>query len=139
GIEDSATSPVKFTPLLLGVLRGVRPTPARAITDADIILDTHLDQSVDVTVLDPPTVLGGHDAFVSLDLGQAGAIPLGRALQNTDAFHLRFTHLPTAAGQGFVFVDQFGRFQGGILTTPVSTYLRRVFGDISGGVTLGPL
>jgi hypothetical protein len=139
GIEDSATIPASFTPLLLGVLRGVRPNPAKAITSADIILDTHLDRSVDVTVLDPPSVSGGHDAFIDLDLGQAGAIPLGRMTQNSDPYHLRFAHLPQAAGQGFVFVDQYGRWTGNGITTPVSTYLRRVFGDLDGGVTLGPL
>jgi IPT/TIG domain-containing protein len=139
GIEDSATNPATFEPLLLGIVRGVQPDPAKPVGNADIILDTHLDQTVDVTVLDAPSVLGGHDAFVDLDLGQAGAIPLDRVTQNTDPAHLHFRHLPKAAGQGFVFVDQFGRFSNGILTTPVSTYLRRVFGDVSGGVTLGPL
>ena len=48
-------------------------------------------------------------------------------------------HLPRAGGQGFVFVDQVGRWTAKGLATPVSTYLRRVFGDLSGGVTLGPL
>ena len=139
GIEDSSTTPPTFTPMLLGVLRGIRPDPAKAITNADIILDTHLDQAVDVTVLDPPSVSGGHDAFVDLDLGQDGAIPLGRVTQNSDPFHLHFAHLPLASGQGFVFVDQYGRWANGAITTPVTTYLRRVFGDVSGGVTLGPL
>ena len=139
GIEDSATAPARFEPLLLGVLRGVQPDPARPVTAADIILDTHLDQDVDVTVLAPPSVSGGHDAFVDLDLGPSGAIPLDRVTQNTDPYHLHFRHLPQAAGQGFVFVDQYGRWANGQITTPVSTYLRRIFGDVSGGVTLGPL
>ena len=139
GIEDSASQPAQFEPLLLGVLRGVQPDPARPVTTADIVLDTHLDQSVDVTVLDPPSASGGHDAFVDLDLGPSGAIPLDRVTQNTDPSHLHFRHLPRAAGQGFVFVDQCGRWTNGQITTPVSTYLRRVFGDVSGGVTLGPL
>ena len=139
GIEDTATKPSRFEPLLLGILRGVQPDPARPVTTADIVLDTHLDQSVSVTVLDPPGVAGGHDAFVDLDLGPSGAIPLDRVTQNSDPYHLQFRHLPAAAGQGFVFVDQYGRWSGGQITTPVSTYLRRVFGDVSGGVTLGPL
>jgi hypothetical protein len=139
GIEDSATQPPSFVPLLLGVRRGVQPDPVRPVTDADIILDTHLDQSLDVAVLDPPGAGGGHDAFVDLDLGQSGAIPLDRALQNSDPYHLRFTHLPQAAGQGFVFVDQYGRWTGSGIATPVTIYLRRVFGDLSAGVTLGPL
>jgi hypothetical protein len=81
----------------------------------------------------------GHDAFVDLDLGSAGAIPLGRVLENSDLQHLRFRHLPQAAGQGFVFVDQVGQWTSSGLALPVTRYLRRVFGDVSGGVTLGPL
>src|SRR4051812_13774954 len=104
GIQDDATNPPAFIPILLGVIRGVQPDPAKPKTDADIILDTHLDQTVNVTVLDPPSVSGAHDAYVSLDLGQAGAIPLGHVTQSTDPFHLRFTRLLTVAGQGFVFV-----------------------------------
>jgi hypothetical protein len=139
GIEDGATTPATFEPMLLGVLRGVVPDTNKPITSADVILDTHLDQTLDVAVLNPPSVDGGHDAFVDLDLGQAGAIPLDRVKQNTDPYHLHFRHLPAAAGQGFVFVDEYGRWSNGNVTTPVSTYLRRVFGDLSGGVTLGPL
>ncbi len=139
GIEDSATKPSTFEPLLLGVRRGVQPDPKKPVTDADIILDTHLDQSLEVTVLDLPSASGGHDAFVDLDLGQSGAIPFDRALQNSDPYHLRFNHLPRSAGQGFVFVDQYGRWTGSGIATPVTIYLRRVFGDLSGGVTLGPL
>jgi len=137
GIEDTAAS--SFTPLLLGVVRGVRPDPNNPVTNADIILDTHLDQEVLVTVLNPPAVSGGHDAFVDLDLGSSGAIPLDRVTENDDAFHFRFHHLPLASGQGLVFVDQYGAWQSGAVVTPVSVYLRRVFDDISAGVTLGPL
>ena len=137
GIADSADQ--SFTPLLLGILRGVQPSITKPVTNADIILDTHLDRTVTVTVLNPPTTTGGHDAFVDLDLGQSGAIPLARVRQNSDPFHLTFTHLPAAAGQGFVFVDEYGTFVNGQVTAPVTTYLRRVFNDLGSGVTLGPL
>ena len=137
GIVDSADK--SFTPLLLGILRGVQPSLTKPVTNADITLDTHLDQTVTVTVLNPPTLTGGHDAFVDLDLGQSGAIPLARVTQNSDPFHLTFTHLPRAAGQGFVFVDEYGSFVNGTVTIPVTTYLRRVFADLSDGITLGPL
>ncbi|HEX4382434.1 MAG TPA: hypothetical protein VH083_05780, partial [Myxococcales bacterium] len=137
GIADSADK--SFTPLLLGILRGVQPNIAKPVTDADIILDTHLDQTVTVNVTGPPNTTGGHDAFVDLDLGQSGAIPLARVTQNSDPFHLTFTHLPAAAGQGFVFVDEYGSFVNGQVTAPVTTYLRRVFNDLGSGVTLGPL
>src|SRR5256885_16950060 len=108
--------------MLPGVLRGVRPNPDKPITNADIILDTHLDQEVQVTIDSPPAVSGGHDAFVDLDLGAAGAIPLDRVTENSDAFHFRFHHLPQASGQGFVFIDQYGAFPNGVVTTPVTKY-----------------
>ena len=137
GIEDTAAH--TFAPVLLGVLRGFQPVPETNTTNADIILDTHLDQSVQVTIDSPPSVLGGHDAFVSLDLGPAGAIPLDRVTENADPSHFTFHNLPQASGQGFVFVDQYGAFQNGAVTPPVTVYLRRVFDDLSAGVTLGPL
>ena len=139
GIEDSATTPPGFEPVLLGILRAVQPNPATPIVNADITLDTHLDQSVDVAVLDPPSTAVGHDAAIDLDLGSAGVIPLDRVVEGSDATHLHFRHLPAAAGQGFVFVDQAGKWNGSAIVPPVSTYLRRVFDDLSAGVTLGPL
>ncbi len=139
GIEDDASKPPRFTPILLGVHRSVQPDPASEVTNADIIFDTHLDQSVDATVIDPPSTLVGHDAYLDLDLGSAGAIPLDHVLEGSDPYHLHFQHLPSAAGQGFVFVDQTGAWTGSAIVTPVSTYLRRVFGDLSSGVALGPL
>ena len=139
GIEDSSVTPPSFEPLLLGTRRGVQPDPANSISNADIILDTHLDQTVDVIIDSPPSVTAGHDAFIDLDLGSAGAIPIDRVTMQGDPYHLHFRHLPLAAGQGFVFVEQMGRWTGSGITTPVSTYLRRVFGDLTGGITLGPL
>jgi hypothetical protein len=142
GLEDASATPPSFEPILLGVRRAVQPDPKTPVTGADIILDTHLDQTVDATVLSPPSAPAGtlgHDAFVDLDLGSAGAIPLGRVFQNSDLQHLRFRHLPQAAGQGFVFVDQVGQWTSSGLALPVTRYLRRVFGDVSGGVALGPL
>ena len=139
GIEEDATTPPGFTPLLLGLRRAVQPDPAHEVLDADLILDTHLDQSIDATVIDPPSTLVGHDAYVDLDLGPAGAIPLDHVLQGNDPYHLHFQHLPSASGQGFVFIDQTGHWTGKAIEPPVSTYLRRVFGDLSSGVLLGPL
>jgi len=139
GIEDSSSTPPRFTPILLGVRRAVQPDPAQEVTSADLIFDTHLDQSIDATIVDPPSSMVGHDAFVDLDLGAAGAIPLDHVLEGSDAYHLHFQHLPSAAGQGFVFVDQTGAWTGAAIAPPVSTYLRRVFGDLSGVVSLGPL
>lgn len=142
GIEDRATSPSTFEPLLLGIRRNVQPNPDKPVTDADIILDTHLDQTVEATVAGiPSTPKGpvGHDAAVTLDLGTAGVIPLAHVVQDAPLDKLRFTHLPAASGQGFVFVDIVGLWTGSGVTTPATTYLRRVFSDPGPGLLLGPL
>jgi hypothetical protein len=141
GVEDQSQSPPIFTPYLLGVRRGVQPDPARPVTDADIILDTHLDQTAIVSAAGlPSTPRGpiGHDAAVTLDLGTAGAIPLGHLVQSTPVDTLRFDHLPRASSQGFVFVDLVGLWQNGAISLPVSWYLRRVFADPGAPLTLGP-
>lgn len=119
-------------PLLLGVRRGLEPNPDKPITDGDILLDTHLDQAVDATFdrLPEAGVTLRHDAAVDLDLGNGGIIPLGAT--STTGDRLRFPHLPQAAGQGFVFIDIVSR------GTAESVYLRRIFGDVSGGLVLGP-
>ena len=142
GVEDQSTSPPGFEPYLLGIRRAVSPSPDKPITDADIILDTHLDQTVEVSVVGvPSTPRGpvGHDAAVSLDLGSAGAIPLAHVVQGAPLDRLRFTHLPSAVGQGFVFVDEVGLWTGSGITLPASVYLRRVFSDPGPGLKLGPL
>ena len=135
GVEDTRVNPLPLRPLLLGVHRDVQPDPSKP-ANADIILDTHLDQSVTAQIVGPP--LAGealqHQIAIDLDLGSSGLIPL--AAQSTlTATTLTFTGLPAAQGQGFVFVD--------LVTPPshpssVSSYLRRVFGDLSGVVPLGP-
>ncbi len=144
GVEDQTTSPSVFTPMLMGILRrsGSPPNPDRPITDADITLDTHLDQSVTLSVAAvPSTPLGpvGHDVAVDLDLGNRGVIPLGHLVQAAPLDHVTFPHLPAASGQGFVFVDVVGLFVQNQVSLPASTYLRRVFSDPGPGLTLGPL
>jgi hypothetical protein len=142
GIEDQSTSPAAFTPLLLGVRRAIQPDPDHPLTDADVILDTHLDQTVVAQVQGVPAIPGAaaaHDAAVSLDLGSDGVIPLTHLVQSSPLDSLTFDHLPAASGQGFVFADVVGRFVGGIVTTPATVYLRRVFADPGPGIVLGPL
>jgi hypothetical protein len=68
---------------------------------------------------------------VVLDLGSSGYVPLSVGTQ-TPGGALLFPRLPQSAGQGFVFIDQV---QSG---NAVSIYLRRIFGDVLGGFTLGP-
>ncbi len=135
GVETTTgTDLYTFAPFLLGVLRGVQPNPHAPVTNADIILDTHLDQTVTAQVLSPPDPGAGntllHQAAVDLDLGSAGIIPLSSTQTTASSFD--FTALPAAEGQGFVFIDEV---TNGMAT---SIYLRRIFSDVGQGVTLGP-
>ena len=93
------TNLTSFAPFLLGVLRGVQPDSEAPLTTADIILDTHLDQTVAAQLLDPPDPGAGntllHQAGVDLDLGSAGIIPLA-SVQSTGA-GIDFSPLAEAA------------------------------------------
>jgi hypothetical protein len=136
GVEESLGQNLStFTPLLLGVRRDLQPDPNKPITDADLILDTHLDQQAVAQLVGLPAASGSspltHQAGVVLDLGSSGYVPLSVGMQDT-ASSLVFPRLPQSAGQGFVFIDEV---QGG---NGVSIYLRRIFGDVLGGFTLGP-
>ena len=136
GVEETlGQNLTSFTPILLGVLRGVQADPARPLSNADIVLDTHLDQTVVATCTGLPTPSAGntllHEAGVLLDLGSSGFVPLSN-VRDAAGPQLIFPQLPQAAGQGFVFVDE-------VVSGPsVTVYLRRIFGDVFGGVTLGP-
>jgi hypothetical protein len=136
GVEETlGQNLTRFTPLLLGVHRAVQANPDKPVTDADLILDTHLDQQATATFTGlpapPPGQTLSHQAGVSLDLGSAGLVPLP-GVSGATGPQLVFSHLPLASGQGLVFIDevQSGR--------SVSVYLRRVFGDVLGGLLLGP-
>jgi hypothetical protein len=124
-----------FKPFLLGVVRAVQPDPNNPVTNADIILDTHLDQTVVATLVSPPDPGPGntlqHLAAVDLDLGSAGLIPLSSSTSTGNAT-VEFTSLPSAEGQGFIFIDAVSN------GSAESVYLRRVFSDVSSGVMLGP-
>lgn len=136
GVEDDlGPNLTSFTPLLLGVKRDLQPDPNRPITDADLILDTHLDRQATATLVGVPPAVGAspvtHQAGVVLDLGASGYVPLSSATGVTGS-QIVFQRLPASAGQGFVFIDQ-------VVSGPaVSIYLRRIFGDVLGGFQLGP-
>jgi hypothetical protein len=136
GVEDNlGPNLTTFTPLLLGVKRDLMPNPDQPITDADLILDTHLDQQATATLIGVPPPVGTntvvHQAGVVLDLGSSGYVPLSSVTGVTGG-QITFPRLPASAGQGFVFIDQ-------VVSGPaVSIYLRRIFGDVLGGFLLGP-
>lgn len=137
GIRNLLTN--EFEPLLMGVRRNVNPTPGNDVTDADIVLDMHLSLDVPVTIENPPSWFGTPGAstvFAYMDLGQEGIIPVGQA-STTEPGRAVLENLPTLAGDSFVF-----QLWGGVAaeqTFPLTATFRRQSGDISQGITMGPL
>jgi len=127
GIHDTETN--TFTPLLMGVRRAVNADPEKPAVGMDIVLDMHLDMTVPVTFANPqPEAI--HEVYAWLELGAAGAIPLGRTGQVGDA--LRGERLPRLHGENVGFLASAEA--GG------KTWLfHRQLGDLSKGMTVGPL
>jgi hypothetical protein len=135
GIEETlGQNLTRMTPLLLGVLRNVQPDPDKPVTNADIILDTHLDQTATATLVSLPEPAAGgtiaHLAGALLDLGSSGFVSVGQA--SASGTELAFTGLPLSAGQGLIFVDEL------VSGSAISIYLRRIEGEVLSGFTLGP-
>jgi hypothetical protein len=128
-----------FEPVLMGVRRGVKVSVDVPPTGQDIVLDTYLDVSVPVTIIGP-TMLAGmpaiHSLYAWLDLGGDGLIPnpnnsTVRGVGTTmtmDAF-------PPLEGSNFLFLD----FAESPQETPFTASYRRQPGDLSAGVTIGPM
>ncbi len=91
GIEDTSTTPPTFTPLLLGLARGISVDPNHPATGISIVLDTHLDQSAPIQVQNqlsvPPDLQDGnpvlYDTFSYLDLGADGVVPLSDVVSSS--------------------------------------------------------
>jgi hypothetical protein len=156
GVEDSSTTPPTFTPYLLGVLRAITVTPGTPVTNANIILSTHLDQTAPITLsntLSPPAPLPGvtdpnpvnYDTYAYLDLGQDGILPLGD-LDGTTATET-LGGLPPVSGDGVLFLTQAFQppasgqtpFSDPSQREPASFFFRNVSGDFTTGVPMGPL
>lgn len=137
GILNNDTA--EFEPLLMGVRRGVNPTTGGDITSADIVLDMHLNKTVPVTVDNPPVLAmarGSSEIFAYMDLGLEGVIPLGSALTDDEPTHATLEHLPAVSGENVIFHLWGGLIPG---TVPLTATFRRQAGDITQGVTMGPL
>ncbi len=156
GIVDGSTNPPTFTPLLLGVLRGVHVDPQHPVTNANIILDTHLDQTAPISLLgslappvSPTGVTDGnpvhYDTFAYLDMGQDGVVPLPDV--DTTAASAMLGNLPAVSGSGLLFLTQayqppgIGQppFADPSQREPVSNFFRSVQGAFTAGVPMGPL
>jgi hypothetical protein len=142
GVNNLGVDPPVFTPYLMGIRRGIEASPDVPVTDADIILDVHLDQTIPVNV-DPPLSLPGalvaYLPFSYMDLGSDGVIPLGFDVSLDPVFELH--HHPRLPGDGFIFLNVAApvNFMTGDLDMPYSFYYRRQLGDLAAGLSFGPM
>ena len=155
GIQDDSTG--TFTPLLLGVLRNVYVAPSHPVSGANIILDTHLDQSATLALenqLDPPPPLSplsvdtnpvSYDTFAYLDLGQAGVLPIEDVVASSSTVTL--ANLPNVASGDVLFLTQAYQPPAPGQTppsdpsqrSPTSLFFRRTSGGFASAVSMGPL
>lgn len=145
GVSNSQTK--AFEPYLMGVKRGITVSPDNPATNQDIVLDMHLDMSVPVTVDSPLSFDGSpapNELYAWLDLGAEGFIPnpsnwaagtgSNSSLSSTATMQT-FPSFPQLDGQNFVFMN----FSYGAQGIPYSVYFRRQPGDLTQGVTIGPM
>ncbi len=140
-----------FTPIAMGVKRGVTTSADNPATGKDIIIDTALDLTVPITIDSPvqfPGTFGPEPGFNSiyswLELGAEGFVPnpnnwgsgLGVSSSVASAGStLSFPNFPRLDGTNFIFLNESASAQ----SYPVSYYFRRQPGDLSMGVTIGPM
>lgn len=150
GIVEGTT--MRFTPLTMGVRRGVTTSPDVPATGEDIVLDMQLDLTVPIVIDSPltmPDEMGNEAPAVNalyawLDLGAEGFIPNpnnwsagtsdGSSVLSTDTT-LNFPNFAQLDGSNFVFLAQ----ASSVTNSPVSYSFRRQPGPMNGGVTIGPL
>lgn len=149
GILETQTQ--TFTPYLMGVKRGITASPDQPATDEHIILDMHLDLTVPITIDSPlsePGTLGPEPmenaVYAWLDLGAEGFIPnpnnwstgtsTSTSILSSNPTN-NFPHFPPLDGSNFIFLNN----SNSALGYPVSYYFRRQPGDMSTGVTIGPM
>lgn len=140
-----------FTPVAMGVKRGITTSPDNPATGRDIILDMQLDLAVPITIDSPLSFEGPlgpepglNSVYAWLDLGAEGFIPnpnnwgtgtVANSSVSSAGSTLTFPHFPRLDGSNFIFMNE----SAGSATYPVSYYFRRQPGDMSQGVTIGPL
>ena len=145
------TVAASFTPFVMGVRRGITTSPDNPAVNQDIILDMHLDLTVPVTVDSPlsfPGMFGPepgtNSLYAWLDLGAEGFVPnpnnwatgTGQSSSIFSAGTMQsFPNFPHLDGSNFIFLNECA----GAQFYPVSYYFRRQPGDLSLGVTIGPM
>lgn len=136
-----------FVPYLMGVKRGITTSPDVPATNQHIVLDMHLDVTVPITIDSPLTFSGSpglNSVYAWLDLGAEGFIPnpnnwstgtvASSSVSSTSAT-LSFGNFPHLDGSNFIFLNE----SAGAQSYPVSYYFRRQPGDLSTGVSIGPM
>ncbi len=139
GVADNVNS--TFTPLLMGVTRGLTASPG-ATTTANIVLDMHLDMSIPITVVPadaPPGQMVVNAVYSYLDLGGEGVVPLAETESTDNTFV--FANHPRVDGDGLLFLNLAGVLDpaSGSVSAPYSFFYRRQYGDPEAGVTIGPM
>lgn len=140
-----------FTPLAMGVRRGITTSPDNPATGKDIVIDMALDVSVPITIDSPVTfdgIFGPEPAMNSiyswLELGAEGFIPnpnnwasgTGSASTISSASTtLTAPNFPHLDGSNFIFLNEAASSS----SYPVSYYFRRQPGNLATGVTIGPM
>lgn len=140
-----------FTPVAMGVKRGITTSPDNPATGKDIVLDMALDVNVPITIDSPLTFDGPlgpepgfNGVYAWLELGAEGFIPnpnnwntgMASATSVSSASaNLTFPNFPRLDGSNFIFLNE----SSGSFSYPVSYYFRRQPGALSQGVTIGPM
>jgi hypothetical protein len=140
-----------FTPVTMGVHRAITTSPDNPAINQDIVLDMQLDLAVPISIdgpLDFPGLNGPEPGvnrvYAWLDLGAEGFIPnpnnwdTGMGAQSsvsTAGASIVFPNFPQLDGSNFIFLNE----ASGSSSYPVSYYFRRQPGDMTLGVTIGPL
>lgn len=148
GIVNSAT--VTFTPVTMGIKRGITTSADNAATGQTIVLDTALDMRVPVTI-DSPLLCSGeacpNNVYAWLELGAEGYVPnpynfntgqpyATQSLITSTAPTLDFPGFPQLDGSNFIFMNVS---TDPLEYYPASYYFRRQPGDLTQGATIGPM
>lgn len=147
GVHDKQSG--GFEPYLMGIRRGVTVSSDEPALNQDIVLDMHLDLTVPVTIEQPVTIAGApatNSLYAWIDLGAEGFIPnpnnwsTGTSPQSS-VFSIQPTlslpHFPRLDGSNFIFLNEAAApTQNGL---PVSYFFRRQPGDLSSGLSIGPM
>jgi hypothetical protein len=127
-----------FTPVLMGVHRAVNADSQHPQSNVDILLDMHLDVAVPVHV-DTPAYdsllhkMASTQIFGWLELGAEGVIPLGSVV--TTVPDTLLGSMPHLDGDSLLFLARATLGDSG----PTSWSFRKQLGDLSQGLTVGPM